>query len=214
MNTQISDLFQLIYLQTHHSQTNTTMTKYSYIPPEYKTNNHAMSTSTYNTHQTYNVHATKPYTGKSAFQPFGGRDHYSSPSPWEYEVAMQVSEQRKPKRKPAPLTLHSSPSPWEYQVAMGMSASPKRTRTPKYMPTPKSSYTPKSSAMPLPMHKKPYTSKFREHGVSDYAEPYKADYRAKIQPDFRFEGEEMRGEKKGGKMAKVVKDVLRGMGKK
>lgn len=178
------------------------MTKYSYIPPEYKTNTNNMSTTTRpstaaGTQQNYSDAAKNRALDYSA-QPTSKSTsnlplYWSSPSPWELEEAMAASK-AKPKRKPKPL-LFTSPSPWEYEVAMAVSE-----RKPK--PTPKP--TPK----PEPKTKKPYTSKFREVGTDDFTEPYKADYRAKVEPDYRFESESE--QKKGGKMAQVVKDLCKG----
>lgn len=185
------------------------MTKYSYIPPEYKTNTNNMSTTTRpstaaGTQQNYNDAAKNRALDYSA-QPTSKSTsnlplYWSSPSPWELEVAMAASKAR-PKRKPKPL-LFTSPSPWEYEVAMLVSE-------PKTIPKPLPKRKPEPEPLPEPKPKtKPYTSKFREVGTDDFTEPYKADYRAKVEPDYRFESESE--QKKGGKMAQVVKDLCKG----
>lgn len=185
------------------------MTKYSYIPPEYKTNTNNMSTTTRpstaaGTQQNYNDAAKNRALDYSA-QPTSKSTsnlplYWSSPSPWELEVAMAASK-AKPKRKPKPL-LFTSPSPWEYEVAMLVSE-------PKTIPKPLPKRKPEPEPLPEPKPKtKPYTSKFREVGTDDFTEPYKADYRAKVEPDYRFESESE--QKKGGKMAQVVKDLCKG----
>jgi hypothetical protein len=175
------------------------MARYSYIPPEYKTNTNNMSTTTHpttaaGTQLNYNDAAKNRALDYSA-QPTSKSVsnlplYWSSPSPWELEVAMAAAKAKaKPKPKPKPL-LFASQSPWEYEVAMLVSE-PK----PKPVPEPK----PKT---------KPYTSKFREVGTDDLTEPCKADYRAKVELDYRFEFESE--QKKGGKMAQAVKDLYKG----
>jgi hypothetical protein len=187
------------------------MAKYSYIPPEYKTNTNNMSTTTLpttpprpRTQQNYNDttknraldYSPQPTSKSMSSFPIYWADQ--PPAPWELEVAMAVSK-AKPKRKLLPLVF-TTPSPWEYEVAMQVS---ERTPTPKPAPIPK--------PMPEPKPKtKPYTSKFTEVGVDDFSEPYKADYRAKIDPDYGFELEHEHEQKKGGKMAQVVKDICKG----
>jgi hypothetical protein len=112
-----------------------------------------------------------------------------------------AASKARPKRKPKPL-LFTSPSPWEYEVAMLVSE-------PKTIPKPLPKRKPEPEPLPEPKPKtKPYTSKFREVGTDDFTEPYKADYRAKVEPDYRFESESE--QKKGGKMAQVVKDLCKG----
>ena len=184
------------------------MTKYSYIPPEYKTNTN-MSTTTRpataaGTQQNYSDAAKNralDYSAQPTSKSTSNLPLYcSSPSPWELEVAMAASK-AKPKRKPKPL-LFTSPSPWEYEVAMLVSE-------PKTIPKPLPKRKPEPEPLPEPKPKtKPYTSKFREVGTDDFTEPYKADYRAKVEPDYRFESESE--QKKGGKMAQVVKDLCKG----
>lgn len=169
------------------------MARYSYIPPEYKTNTNNMSTTTRpstaaGTQQNYNDAAKNralDYIAQPTSKSMSNFPLYwSSPSPWELKVAMAASK-AKPKRKPKPL-LFASPSPWEYEVAMLVSE-------PKTLPKPKA---------------KPYTSKFREVGTDDFTESYKADYRAKVEPDYRFESESE--QKKVVKMAQVVKGLCKG----
>lgn len=97
--------FSYLSIYKYHS----TMTKYSLIPPEYKTNTNMLSTTCPvtppRTQQTYND-ATKSRaldhspTNTSKFvssPPLYWAD--PSPSPWELEVAMSVSKS-KPKTKP------------------------------------------------------------------------------------------------------------------
>ena len=177
------------------------MARYSYIPPEYKTNTNNMSTTTRpttaaGTQLDYNDAANNralDYSAQPTSKSMSNLPLYwSSPSPWELEVALAAAK-AKPTRKPKPL-LFASPSPWECEVAMLVSE-------PKSIPKPKPVPEPKPKA-------KPYTSKFREEGTDDFTEPYKADYRAKVKPDYRFESESE--QKKGGKMAQVVKDLYKG----
>ena len=185
------------------------MARYSYIPPEYKTNTNNMSTTTHpttaaGTQLNYNDAAKNralDYSAQPTSKSMSNLPLYwSSPSPWELEVAMAASKAR-PKRKPKPL-LFTSPSPWEYEVAMLVSE-------PKTIPKPLPKRKPEPEPLPEPKPKtKPYTSKFREVGTDDFTEPYKADYRAKVEPDYRFESESE--QKKGGKMAQVVKDLCKG----
>jgi hypothetical protein len=220
------------------THTKSIMPNYSLIPPEYKSNANNMSTTALpvtpprpRTQQTYNDTTQNRALGYSALPSSKSMSSFPtySPSPWELEVAMAVSKAAKPKRKALPLILTMSPSAWEYEVAMAASTvKPKRKpkplspweyqgavmvseRTPTPRPMPKPSPKPSHKPLPKPLpKKKPYTSKFTELGVDDFSEPYKADYRAKIDPEFRFESEREQERKKGGKMAQVVKDLCKG----
>ena len=126
------------------------MARYSYIPPEYKTNTNNMSTTTHpttaaGTQLNYNDAAKNRALDYSA-QPTSKSTsnlplYWSSPSPWELEVAMAAS-QAKPKRKPKPL-LFISPSPWEYEVAMLVSE-------PKTIPKPLPKRKPEPEPLPEP----------------------------------------------------------------